>query len=112
MVVLATDAPLTALELGRLARRAGHGLARTGSVMQHGSGEFVIAFSTQNQYAYSSLQPVDTVHRLNDTLLDGLFVAVVESVEEAVYNALIAATTLHGRGGHVLYALPHESLRG
>jgi D-aminopeptidase len=110
MIVLATDAPLTALELGRLARRAVHGVARTGSVTHHGSGDFVIAFSTQNYYMHTPAQPLEIIHRASDAVVDALFPAVVECVEEAVYNSLIAAETMTGRDNHMLAALPKEAL--
>lgn len=102
MIVLATDAPLTARQLTRLAKRAAFGLARTGTVCHHGSGDFVIAFSTER--GKHPMTP-DTSEFFNP-----LFQAVVEAVEEAVYNALVAAETLDGRDGHMLYALPHDAL--
>lgn len=110
MIIVATDAPLTALELGRLARRVGHGLARTGSVAHHGSGDFVIAFSTQNRYSHTPMQALEIIQRASDNIVDALFPAVVEGVEEAVYNSLIAAETMTGRDNHLLAALPKEAL--
>jgi len=101
MIVIATDAPLSARQLGRVARRAAFGLARTGTVCHHGSGDFVIAFGTT--------WPQTT--RADGPWLDALFTAAVDSIEEAVYNALIAAHTLTGREGHTLHALPHAALR-
>lgn len=111
MMILATDAPLEAYQLLRLAKRAGFGLARTGTIGHHGSGDFVIAFSTQNRYLHFSQDFYTSFNRINDTLLESLFGAVVESVEEAIYNALIAAETMTGNAGHTVFALPHDKLQ-
>lgn len=99
MVVLATDAPLDSRQLQRLCARAGAGLARTGSTIGHGSGDFVIAFST-TQWA-SKYTVADEA-----LVMEGLFPAVVEVVEEAVLNSLCAAETVAGRDGHTRHALP------
>lgn len=108
MIVLATDAPLSARQLGRLCRRAAAGLARTGSVIDHGSGDFVIAFSTTHRIAHSPASLTAPLSLVVDEerVLPWLFLAVVESVEEAVLNSLCAATTVVGRDNHVRYALP------
>ena len=103
MIVLATDAPLSPRNLERLAKRAIMGLARTGSFMSNGTGDFVIAFSTPNRTQDGAVQSVD---QLANRAMSPLFLATVEAVEEAVYNALTAATTVRGRGGHVIEALP------
>ena len=110
MIVLATDAPLSSRQLERLARRAILGLARVGSFISHGSGDFVIAFSTENRQS-SSEQAIHSPELLRDDRLSPLFLAAVESVEEAIYNSLTRATTLSGRDGHVIEALPIEELR-
>ncbi len=103
MIVLATDAPLSPRNLERLAKRAIMGLARTGSFMSNGTGDFVIAVSTPNRTPDGSVQTID---RLANRAMSPLFLAAVEAVEEAVYNALTAATTVRGRDGHVVEALP------
>ena len=103
MIVLATDAPLSPRNLERVAKRAIMGLARTGSFMSNGSGDFAIAFSTQNKTGDGAVQSVD---QLANRAMSPLFLATVEAVEEAVYNALAAATTVEGRDGHVREALP------
>lgn len=103
MIVIATDAPLSPRNLERVAKRAILGLARTGSFMSNGTGDFVIAFSTQNRAGGSAVQQIDAL--ANDRT-SPLFLATVEAVEEAVYNALTAATTVQGRDGHVVEALP------
>ncbi|MCB9450539.1 MAG: P1 family peptidase [Anaerolineaceae bacterium] len=112
MVVLATDAPLDARQLGRLARRAGLGLARTGTVGHDGSGDFVIAFSTASYHPHDPAQVVTTAPRFNETgmAINTLFAAVVEAVEESVLNALTAAETMTGRDGNTLHALPYDRL--
>ncbi len=110
MIVLATDAPLSERNLERLARRAPLGLARAGSYMANGSGDFVIAFSTRNPEAYESESRTRSVVELRNDLLDPLFLAVVESVEEAVYNSLTRATTVRGNG-KTLEAIPIDRLR-
>jgi D-aminopeptidase len=108
MIVLATDAPLDARQLQRLCRRAAAGLACTGSTFQHGSGDFVIAFSTARRIpqAATQLTTARVVVEDEERLMDWLFPAVVESVEEAVLNSLCMATTTAGRDSHVRYALP------
>jgi len=111
MIVLATDAPLSARNLERLARRAVLGLARTGSFMDNGSGDFVIAFSTQNLVPYAPAEKVRTVEDLQDDALGPLFLAAVESVEEAIYNSLLAATTTTGYRGRTVEAIPVDPLR-
>ena len=103
MIVLATDAPLSPRNLKRIAKRAIIGLARTGSFMSNGTGDFVIAFSTPNRTQDGAVQSVD---QLANRAMSPLFLATVEAVEEAVYNALTAATTVQGRAGHVIEALP------
>ena len=108
MMVLATDAPLDARQLHRLCIRAGAGLARVGSYYGHGSGDFVIAFSTAQRVEHEPIELVASRVELSDEarILDGLFRAVVESVEEAIVNSLFCAETIVGRDGHVAYALP------
>jgi D-aminopeptidase len=107
MIIIACDAPLTARQLTRLTHRAAFGLGRTGTVCHHGSGDFVIAFST----AYTLDGTAQQITCLPDEGLNGLFQGVVESVEEAVYNSLIAAHIMTGYQGHRVEALPHEHLR-
>jgi D-aminopeptidase len=108
MVVLATDAPLDARQLGRLCVRAGPGLARTGSTYGHGSGDFVIAFSTAHLVDHTPVSLVATHSLIADEgrAMAWLFPAVVECVEEAVLNSLFRARTITGRDGHTIHALP------
>jgi len=116
IVVVATDAPLHAHTLQRMAKRAGLGLARAGSYAGDGSGEIMLAFSTAQRIPYHVADGKLNVTLLaegsyGNTGLNALFTAVVDATEEAVGNALLAATTTHGRGGRVAYAAPHERLR-
>jgi D-aminopeptidase len=111
MIVLATDAPLDSRQLQRLCHRAAFGLARTGSTCHGGSGDFVIAFSgglriPDRPQAVLATQPV----LYEQAVLDAFAVAVVESVEEAIYNSLLQARTVSGRDGHTRYALPAEQV--
>jgi D-aminopeptidase len=108
MVVLATDAPLDSRQLARLCVRAGAGLARTGSYYGHGSGDFVIAFSTAHRvnHAPVALETMQPVLANEGQAMQWLFPAVVECVEEAVLNSLFRAETMTGRDGHTIEALP------
>lgn len=107
MMILATDAPLDARGLGRLCRRAAFGLARTGSTCHGGSGDFVIAFSATQRIPDRPDSPLALRPALYEQpLLDWFATAVVESIEEAIYNSLLMAHTVAGRNGHVRHALP------
>lgn len=105
MIVIATDAPLTARQLQRVAKRAFVGLARTGSVLSHGSGDYAIAFST-NRNGLESMEGKG----VNDQELTKFFLGVAEAVEESVYDALFAAETLQGRNQKVLEKLPIQEV--
>jgi len=109
MIVVATDAPLDSRNLERLASRAMMGLARTGSVAENDSGDYVIAFSTSElvRKSRSSSQPWPSQSLLSSSM-SPLFTAVVEATEEAIYNALLKATTVEGRGNR-LEALPLDA---
>ncbi|KWC37024.1 aminopeptidase [Burkholderia ubonensis] len=104
IMLLATDAPLDARQLARLARRAAAGLARAGSVYGHGSGDIALAFSTAYTIAHDA-QFVTLPALLADSVLDPLFQAAAESVEHAIVDALLQAVTVTGRDGHVRQAL-------
>jgi D-aminopeptidase len=111
MIVLATDAPVSPHNLERMALRAVMGLARTGSFMHHGSGDFVIAFSTRNPEPHRKPGHSAAVELLYGDYVSPLFLATVEAVEEAVLNSLLKATTVKGHGAHPVEALPLEPLR-
>ncbi|MDR5762115.1 P1 family peptidase [Caballeronia sp. LZ035] len=99
IMLIATDAPLDARQLRRLAQRAAAGLARTGSVYGHGSGDIALAFSTAytvpHDAAYVNVPPL-----LADATLDPLFQAAADSIEQAILDALFSAQTVIGRDGH------------
>lgn len=111
IILVATDAPLDHRQLGRLARRAILGLARTGSSVRHGSGDFVLAFSTAQRVPHRPAEPKRLVLVLADDRMNPLFEAVAEATEEAILNALLAATTVVGRDGNRAEALPLDALR-
>ncbi|MDH5625492.1 MAG: P1 family peptidase [Nitrospira sp.] len=100
IVVIATDAPLDGRQLTRLAKRAALGLARTGSTARHGSGDFMLAFSTANIIPHYPKEPTYSLTHLADTHLNPLIEATVEATEEAILNALTMATTVVGRDGY------------
>lgn len=105
MIVLATDAPLSERQLGRIARRAVVGLTNTGSYIQHGSGEFVIAFSNFAGNLRAHNATVSQRTELAEERLDAFFEATVEAVQEAVYNSLTMAREIVARDGTVVPAL-------
>lgn len=110
MIVVATDAPLDARQLQRLAKRAILGLARAGSSGSNGSGDFVIAFSTTNRItADAKISP--PVRLLSEESLSPLFEGAGEATEEAIDNSLLRATTVRGRDGHVVEALSIDRLK-
>lgn len=100
ILLVATDAALDARQLRRLALRAGAGLARTGSVFGHGSGDIALAFSTAYTVPLEPARAMPAVPMLHETRLDRLFAAVADSVEQAIVHALGCATTVTGRAGH------------
>jgi D-aminopeptidase len=118
IMVVATDAPLDHRQLDRLARRALAGLARTGSSMTNGSGDYVIAFATRRMGGWSDGRMVPSANppiRLSDTVevvtndaMSPLFEAVIEATEEAIVNSLLRAETVKGFRG-TAYALPIDS---
>ncbi|MBN2731278.1 MAG: P1 family peptidase [Balneolaceae bacterium] len=108
MIVVATDAPLQARNLKRLAKRAMLGLAKTGGIASNGSGDYVIAFSTAEsvRVPYQANSPTQKVEILRNSAMSPLFMAVNEATEEAIINSLFHAETMTGRDGHTVDALP------
>ena len=100
MIVVATDAPMSARDLKRLAARAVYAMARTGSTFSNGSGDFAIAFSTR------SLGQVS----MSTDAVSGLFEATLDATEEAIYNSMLKATDTTG-SGRTIRALPIEELK-
>jgi D-aminopeptidase len=110
ITVVVTDGPLDAAACSRLARRAGLGLARTGSTASHGSGEIFLALATGLRAPRGSHPPPD-VTPLTGSELDPFFAAAVEATEEAVLTSLLAAPTVTGRDGNVSRGLPAARVR-
>ena len=110
MIVVATDAPLSSRNLERIARRAVLGLARTGSFMDNGSGDFVIAFSTAQPVMHDPPSRIERREELHNDAMGPLFLATVEAVEEAILNSLMKATTMTGHMGRTVEAIPIDRL--
>lgn len=110
IVVVATDVPLVAHQLKRLARRVSLGLGRNGSVSGNGSGDIFIAFSTANSGA-AKPDALAQITMLPNDQLNPIFSATVEATEEAIINAMVAAVTMTGIENHKVIALPHDKLR-
>lgn len=110
IVVIATDAPLLPHQLKRLAHRAALGIAKVGGIGHHFSGDIFIAFSTANPGTSQRIGIVDLKMLQNETIT-GLFRMTVQATEEAIVNALVAAKTMTGINGNMVYALPHNRLR-
>lgn len=109
ITVVLTDGPLDHAACSRLARRAGLGLARTGSTASHGSGEIFLALATGLRAPRGG--PPATGPAITGSGLDPFFAGVVEATEEAVLNCLLAAPTVTGRDGHTSYGLPADQVR-
>jgi D-aminopeptidase len=107
MIVIATDAPLDARQLKRLAARSFFGMARTGSTASNGSGDYAIAFSTSRRLAGLP----ESCRTVADENLSPLFEAVIDCTEEAIYNSLLKATTVSGYAGHRAQAIPIDKLK-
>jgi len=112
IMVVATDAPLDARNLRRLASRAMLGLGRTGGSASNGSGDYVIAFSTAPEVRIRvtnqrDASPTRDLKSVTNDAMSPLFLAVIEATEEAIYNSLFRATTISGRG-HTVEALPMD----
>jgi D-aminopeptidase len=112
MIVVATDAPLDSRNLGRLAKRAFMGLAKTGGIAANGSGDYVVAFSTNDslRIPHNPEGPLQKNSFLGNDFVTPLFMAVIEATEEAIINSLFAAVTSKGKDGHVVEAIPLEKV--
>jgi D-aminopeptidase len=112
MMIVATDAPIDARNLKRLAKRAFMGLAKTGGIAAQGSGDYVIAFSTHPsmRIPHRPSARVRTVELLHDEYVSPLFMAAIESTDEAIVNSLLMAETTTGIDGHRAEALPIDRL--
>ena len=112
MMVVATDAPLDARNLERLAKRAFMGMAKTGGIASNGSGDYVIAFSTAAsiRIPHQPQLPVTTAGYLHNDFTSQLFLAAIEATEEAIINSLFAAKSMSGRSGHAVEGLPLDKV--
>lgn len=99
ILIIATDAALDSRQLSRLARRAGAGLARTGSDYGHGSGDIALAFSSAYTLPQRASEPMPAIAMVHEASLDPLFQAAAEACEQAIVKALFAAATVRGRDG-------------
>jgi D-aminopeptidase len=111
MIVLATDAPLSDRNLRRAAARAMLAVGRTGSSADNGSGDYVIAFSTNADVRRRNGESRRSATDVSNDAMSGIFQAVVEATEEAIYNSMFMATTVTARGGTV-QALPVDEVMG
>ncbi|WP_072907310.1 P1 family peptidase [Anaerobranca californiensis] len=105
IVILATDAPMSERQLRRLCKRGGAGIVRTGSYLGNGSGDIIIAFTTQNRIKHYEEDGEIAIKMLNDNMIDIAFKGAVEAVEEAILNSLICAETTEGRDGNIRFSL-------
>ncbi|MBS0012205.1 MAG: P1 family peptidase [Bacteroidales bacterium] len=112
MIVVATDAPLDARNLERLAKRAFMGLTRTGGIASNGSGDYVIAFSVARENFIEGTEPSKVADRrfLDNNSVSPLFLAAIEATEEAILNSLFAAESMTGRDGNKIDALPLDEV--
>ena len=110
MIIVATDAPLDARDLERLAARAIFAMARTGSTYSNGSGDFAIAFSTHSSLRVTSGNAPQQKMVLPTDAVSGLFEATLDATEEAIYNSLLKASDTSGNG-RTIRALPLDELR-
>ena len=111
LIVVATNAPLLPLELDELARHAALGLGLVGGISRFSSGDMILAFSTGNDIPHYPAAATTSLVMVNETHMDPLYQAVIEATQEAIGNALCMATTMDGRDGHVVYALPLARLK-
>ena len=112
MIVVATDAPLDARNLEPLAKRAFMGLAKTGGIGSNGSGDYIIAFSTDSSLRIPHNAPDKLLqHVLSNEAMSPLFMATIEATEEAIINSLLAAETMKGKNGRVVETLPMDKLK-
>lgn len=112
MIVVATDAPVDARNLERMAKRAIMGMAKTGGIASNGSGDYVVAFSSHPglRIPYASKEKTQTITLLRNEEMSPLFMAVIEATEEAIINSLFKAETTAGRDQHVVEALPLDKV--
>lgn len=110
MMVIATDAPLDARNLKRLAKRVMLGMAQTGGIAANGSGDYVIAFSTANKVLHETSEAIFSSAFLHNDYVSPLFMAAIEATEEAIINSLFMAKTSEGTQGHKVEELPKDKV--
>jgi len=108
IVVVATDAPVLPWQLAKMCKRIPIGIGKLGAGFENGSGDIFIAFSTANEDAYTYSQT--TIDLLGDDMMDPIYKAVAESVEEAILNVLCAAETMVGRDFNKAFEMPHDQV--
>ncbi len=111
IVVLATDIPLTAMQITRICRRAALGIGRVGSYGAHSSGEIIVGFSTANEVPHRPVQPVVQHDYLLDVFLDPAYRAAIETTEEAILNSLTKAVSMDGANGNRVPAIDLKLLK-
>lgn len=111
MIIVATDAPIISRNLERLAKRAFLGIAKVGGFASNGSGDYVIAFSTNEDVRiHEGNEALYSIEKLKNNAMTPLFLAAVEATEEAILNSLFQAETMTGRDGHIQEALPVDDV--
>ena len=109
--IVATDAPLLPHQLRRVARRCAAGIARSGAIASNGSGDLFLAFSTANAEAFHETERVTTAQLLPEFVLDPIFEATVQAIDEAVVNSIVGTATMIGRDGNRVEGLPVERVQ-
>jgi len=110
IAIAITDAPLLPIQMQRIAKRIGMGIARTGTPGEDGSGDIFLALSTGNDVCETAKEANPSINYIPNQELDPLFLATVEATEEAIINALVAARTLSGQNDHTAHAVNHDDL--
>jgi D-aminopeptidase len=110
IIVAATDAPLLPNQLFRIAKRCSMGLARTGGASEHSSGDIFLAFSTTNRVSVEDGRALMPTRIVPDGSITSLYQPTVEATEEAIINAMTMATTMQGRNGRTVHAIPLDRL--
>jgi D-aminopeptidase len=111
MIIVATDAPMTSRQLGRVAKRAAFGLARAGGTASHGSGDFVIAFSNGHRTSPSGHRCCSPDSYIPEPELSRFFSATIDATEEAIINSILKAETLTGRDGNTRVGIPIDRVQ-
>ncbi len=111
IAVVATDAPLSSHQLGRISKRVAMGIGRAGSIAAHGSGEIILAFSTANKIPRTTQKMIYHMKILLDQRLNPLYEAAIEATEEAILNSLCMAREMDGVNGNFAPALPLDEVK-